>query len=85
MNDVCLDGAEGLVFDYNKDLLLFFQVDEVTKPGFFGKSVEKDRKKMFTLFCFYKRVLDLISSFVLPCCMNPFAYFPPSPEKWRTG
>lgn len=45
LNDVCLDGAERLVFDDNEDLLLFFQVDEVTKPGFFGKSVRKDKKK----------------------------------------
>lgn len=46
LNDVRLDGAERLVFDDDEDLLLFFQVDEVTKPGFFGKSVGgKDKKK----------------------------------------
>lgn len=44
LNDVRLDGAERLVFDDDEDLLLFFQVDEVTKPGFFGKSVGKDKK-----------------------------------------
>lgn len=41
LNNVGLDGAERLVFDDNEDLLLFFQVDEVTKPGFFGKPVKK--------------------------------------------
>lgn len=47
LNDVCLDGAERLVSDDDEDLLLFFQVDEVTKPGFFGKSDggEKTRRK----------------------------------------
>lgn len=40
LNDVRLDGAERLVFDDNEDLLLFFQVDEVTEPGFFGKPAE---------------------------------------------
>lgn len=45
LNNVCLDGAERFVSDDNEDLLLFFQVDEVTKPGFFGKSVRKDKKK----------------------------------------
>ncbi len=54
LNDVCLDGAERLVFDDNEDLLLFFQVDEVTKPGFFGKSVGKDekKKKIISLYCY---------------------------------
>lgn len=42
LNDVCLDRAERFVFDDDEDLLLFFQVDEVTKPGFFGKSVRKE-------------------------------------------
>lgn len=46
LNNVCLDGAERLVFDDDEDLLLFFQVDKVTKPGFLGKSVRKDEKKM---------------------------------------
>lgn len=32
VNDVCFDGAERLVSDHHKDLLLFLQVDEVTKP-----------------------------------------------------
>lgn len=46
MNDVCLDGAEGLVFDDDEDLLLFFQVYEVTEPRFLGKPVDiKDREK----------------------------------------
>lgn len=45
LDDVCLDGAERLVFDDNEDLLLFFQVDEVTKPGFFGKSVKKQQQQ----------------------------------------
>lgn len=46
MNDVCLDGAEGLVFDDDEDLLLFFQVYEVTEPRFLGKPVYiKDREK----------------------------------------
>lgn len=39
LNDVCLDGAEGLVFDDDEDLFLFFQVYEVTEPRFLGKSV----------------------------------------------
>lgn len=39
LNNVCLDGAEGLVFDDDEDLLLFFQVYEVTEPRFLGKSV----------------------------------------------
>lgn len=43
LNDVCLDWAERFVFDDNEDLFLFFQVDEVTKPGFFGKSVRKEK------------------------------------------
>lgn len=33
MDDVGLDGAEWLVLDQNKDLLLFLQADEVTEPG----------------------------------------------------
>lgn len=45
MNNVCLDGAERFVFDNNEDLLFFFQVDEVTKPGFFGKSARKEKNK----------------------------------------
>lgn len=45
LNDVRLDGAERLVFDDNEDLLLFFQVDEVTEPGFLGKSKGINRKK----------------------------------------
>lgn len=47
LDDVCLDGAERLVFDDNEDLLLFFQVDEVTKPGFFGKSVKKNNNSLY--------------------------------------
>lgn len=47
LNNVCLDGAERLVFDDNEDLLLFFQVDEVTKPGFLGKSVGIDKTNIF--------------------------------------
>lgn len=43
LNDVCLDRAERFVFDDDEDLLLFFQVDEVTKPGFFGKSARKEK------------------------------------------
>lgn len=39
LNNVGLDGAERLVFDDNEYLLLFLKVDEVTKPGFLGKSV----------------------------------------------
>lgn len=39
LNDVRLDGAEGLVFDDDEDLLLFFQVYEVTEPRLLGKSV----------------------------------------------
>lgn len=46
VNDVCLDGAEGLVFDDDEDLLLFFQVYEVTEPRFLGKPVYiKDGEK----------------------------------------
>lgn len=32
LDDVGLDGAEGLVFDDDEDLLLFLQVDEVAEP-----------------------------------------------------
>ena len=39
LDDVCLDGAEGLVFDDDEDLLFFFQVYEVAEPRFLGKSV----------------------------------------------
>lgn len=39
LDDVRLDGAEGLVFDDDEDLLLFFQVYEVTEPRFLGKPV----------------------------------------------
>lgn len=45
LNNVCLDGAERFVFDDDEDLLLFFQVDEITKPGFFGKSVSIEKEK----------------------------------------
>lgn len=45
LNDVCFDGAERFVSDDNEDLLFFFQVDEVTKPGFFGKSVRKEKEE----------------------------------------
>lgn len=56
LNDVGLDGAERLISDDDEDLLLFFQVDEVTKPGFFGKSAEekKGRKKNKTIFTSFK-------------------------------
>lgn len=66
MNDVCLDGAERLVFDDNEDLLLFLQVDEVTKPGFFGKSVGKDKNK------------NSLSAVSLYCCMHlkEFVFLP---------
>lgn len=37
MNDVSLDGAQGLVLDHHKDLLLLLQVDEVPKPRFLGQ------------------------------------------------
>lgn len=33
VDNVGFDRAEWLVLDQNKDLLLFFQTDEVTKPG----------------------------------------------------
>lgn len=33
VDDVGLDGAERLVLNHNKDLLLFLQTDEVTEPG----------------------------------------------------
>lgn len=45
LNDVCLDRAERFVSDDDEDLLLLLQVDEVTEPGFLGKSVQKDKKK----------------------------------------
>jgi len=67
VNDVGLDGAERLVSDDNEDLLLFFQVDEVTKPGFFGKSVGgKDRKKSVSAVRLYYIVMhtrERLSSF----------------------
>lgn len=37
MNDVSLDGAQGLVLDHHKDLFLLLQVDEVSKPRFLGQ------------------------------------------------
>lgn len=37
MNDVSLDGTQGLVLDHHKDLLLLFQVDEVPEPRFLGQ------------------------------------------------
>lgn len=64
LNDVCLDGAERLVFDDNEDLLLFFQVDEVTKPGFFGKSVGKDEKEK-TVSCIVLCCIHLVESVCL--------------------
>lgn len=33
MDNVSFDRAERLVLDQNKDLLLFFQANEVAKPG----------------------------------------------------
>lgn len=51
LNDVRLDGAERLVSDDDEDLLLFFQVDEVTKPGFFGKSAKGENSQSGV--CFY--------------------------------
>ena len=32
VDDVSLDGAEGLVSDHHEDLLLLLQVDEVAEP-----------------------------------------------------
>lgn len=32
MDDVSLDGAQGLVLDHHKDLFLLLQVNEVPKP-----------------------------------------------------
>lgn len=79
MNDVCLDGAERLVFDDNEDLLFFFQVDEVTKPGFLGKSVGKDKKKKKKLpdASFYTAVYAhswRVFVFLTPFCTNPSIY-----------
>ena len=48
MDDVSLDGAQRLVFDQDEDLLLFIQVDEVTKPGFFGKSARRGENGRLT-------------------------------------
>lgn len=59
MNDVCLDGAEGLVFDDDEDLLLFFQVYEVTEPRFLGKPVYiKDREKTHDYVFFFNRIFS---------------------------
>lgn len=41
LDDICFDGTQGLVLDDHKDLLLLLQVDKVTEPRFFGKSVTK--------------------------------------------
>lgn len=51
LNNVCLDGTERFVSDDNEDLLFFFQVDEVTKPGFFGKSVRIDKNEKQVMNC----------------------------------
>ncbi len=41
MNDICLYGAERFVSDHDEDLLLFLQVDEVTKPGLLSQPTER--------------------------------------------
>ena len=93
LNDVCLDGAERLVSDDDEDLLLFFQVDEVTKPGFFGKSAEKKKEKEM---CFFFPVLSLCclilymesvclpsSSFEPSVCLCIYPSLPAAQGKWR--
>ena len=61
LNNVCLDGAERLVFDDNEDLLFFLQVDEVTEPGFFGKSVGKEERERHRLSVALLHCLRLLS------------------------
>lgn len=41
MDDVGLDGAERLVSNHNKDLLLFLQADEITEPRLLRQSVKE--------------------------------------------
>lgn len=70
LNDVGLDGAERFISDDDEDLLLFFQVDEVTKPGFFGKSAEKKREKeMFPVLKF------MLFNPVHGECLSSFQHF----------
>lgn len=45
MDDVGFYGAQRFVSYHHEDLLLFFEVDEVAEPRFFGKPVE--RAKVF--------------------------------------
>lgn len=72
LNDVCLDGAERLVSDDDEDLLLFFQVDEVTKPGFFGKSAEKKKEKEM---CFFSSFKFMLFNPVHGECLSSFQQF----------
>ena len=46
VDDVSLDGAERLVSDHHKDLLLLLQADEVTKPRPLGQSADKPESHM---------------------------------------
>lgn len=41
MDNICFDGAQRLVPNHHKDLLLLFEVNKISKPRFFGKSVRR--------------------------------------------
>jgi len=43
MDNICFDGAQRLVPNHHKDLLLLFKVNKISKPRFFGKSVKKKK------------------------------------------
>lgn len=72
LNDVCLDRAERFVSDDDEDLLLLLQVDEVTEPGFLGKSVQKDKKKTIKKKNRSMHAHKECLSSLHHCCANPF-------------
>lgn len=41
VDNVCLYGAQRLVSDHNEDLLLLFQINEVTEPGLLCQSAQR--------------------------------------------
>ncbi len=41
VHNICFDGAQRLVPNHHKNLLLLFEVNKISKPRFFGKSVKK--------------------------------------------
>lgn len=45
VHNIGFDGAQRLVPNHHKDLLLLFEVNKISKPRFFGKSVERNKTK----------------------------------------